>query len=158
RASFARRRRVRAMEVSVALNTPKLDKAVEDFKKLCDPHWQLYRYGQFYVTNRTVDDLRAQIETDLRANIRFQFAAEQLPPLLAFFKAKLSVAVDDVDVPVIMAMLDGIEIGGDMAGIRDMFKPTKADRANAQRDFNTLWSSKDLPSGPWWTGAASLPK
>jgi len=56
----------------MAWNTPKLDKAVEDFKKLCDPHWQLYRYGQYYVTNRTIDDLFAQIEANLNANIRFK--------------------------------------------------------------------------------------
>jgi hypothetical protein len=142
----------------VALNTPKLGKAVEDFKKLCDPHTELYQYGQFYVTNRTIDLLRAQVEADLKANIRFQLVPDQPPPLLNFFKAKLDVDIDKIDVPRIMAMLDAIEIGGDMAGIRDMFKPSKADRANAQSDFDTLWSSKDMPSAPRWTGTASLPK
>jgi hypothetical protein len=143
----------------VALNTPKLDAAVADFKKLCGKHEELFKYGQFYVTRRTMDDLYSQIEADLKANIRFQIDPAPLQNLLKFFKSKLSTNVQKVAVPVILQMLDLIELGGDMAAIRAMFQQTKTDRANAQADFNNLWSRTELPAFPLWSpGIASLPK
>ena len=150
----------------MALNTSRLDTAVEAFQKICghdrhsnlDGHWQLYQYGQFYVTNRTVDDLVAQIQTELKANVRFQLDPPQLTNAMNFFNAKLRVSIKTVNLPVILAMLDSMENNGDMAAIKLMFAPTQSDRANAQSDFNTLWSSQDLPANPWWTGSASLQK
>lgn len=142
----------------MALNTPKLDTAVAEFKKLCDPHWQLYRYGQFYVTNRTVDDLAAQIESALTSYIGFVVDPTGLKPAIKLFRSKLNVPVMDVNVPGIMAQLNLIDPSGALDPIRWMFKPSKTDRADAQRDFNDLWSRTDLPAAPLWTGTATLPK
>jgi hypothetical protein len=141
----------------MALNTQKLDDAVAAFKKVCDPHSQLYQYGQFYVTRLTIDVLLGQIETDLKSNMRFQLFPDKVKPVMDFFRAKLmKVSVPNVDVPVIMAMLDGLDNNGDMAAIKAMFKPRKDDRASAQSAFDTLWSSKDLPTGPPYVAFASL--
>lgn len=139
--------------------TPKFDKAVADLKALCGTHPQLFRYGQFYVTRRTMDDLLAQITTDLSANLRFILAPDQLPNVLAFFKAKLSGAAMDVNVVAIMNMLNLIEVDGDMAAIRAMFVPTKLDQAHAQSDFNDVWANDNISAAPGLSGSpASLGK
>jgi hypothetical protein len=137
----------------MALNTPKLDAAVEKLKNRCASHRQLYRYGQFYVTGRTVDDLAAYIESTLAAITRF---GKDSPPSV-FIRDKLRVPVDDVNVPAIMAKLDEIEKDGDMNQLRILFKPTKADRANAQSALDATWSSNDL-TDRWFSGMPSLPR
>jgi hypothetical protein len=139
----------------VNFKTPKLDAAVTAFKALFGSHTQLFRYGQFYVTKRTLDDLFAAIEGDLRGNPLLSLQPDQLENLIRFFKAKLSVPVMSVAVPVIMQMLDLVEHNGDMAFIRSLFQPSGADRANAQRDFEAIWSRPDIPSSPLWSGTTS---
>ena len=73
--------------------TPKFNAAVAEFKKTFGTHPQLYAYGQFYVTGRTVDDMLGVIESELRANIRFMFSPEQLDNALKWFREKLRVDV-----------------------------------------------------------------
>lgn len=139
--------------------TPKLNKAVADLKASCGTHTQLFRYGQFYVTRRTMDDLLAQITSDLSANLRFVLAPDQLPNVLAFFKAKLSEAAMDVNVVSIMNTLNLIEVNGDMAAIRAMFVPTKQDEAHARSDFHDVWSTPNISAAPTLSGSpASLGK
>src|SRR5215467_9815554 len=111
------------MEASVALNTPKLDTAVSDFKKVCGTHDKLYRYGQFYVTRRTMDDLFKSIEVDLKANPRLKGSPGQPDNFIRFFFNNLSKSVEKVNVPLILAQLDLVERNGDMAWIRTLFMP-----------------------------------
>lgn len=141
-------------------STPKFDSAVAEFKAFCPGHEQLFRFGQFYVTKRTINDLMAQIEGELRNNIRFKFLPpEQLNNTITFFKTKLGVPITLVDVGAITHMLDLIEVDGDMAPIRAMFVPSQNDRANAQRDFTALWSTADIPAAPLFsTSTATLGK
>jgi len=139
--------------------TPKFNKAVEDLKALCGTHTQLFRYGQFYVTRRTMDDLLGQITADLSANLRFALTPVQLANTIAFFKAKLSKAAMDVDVAGIMDMLNLIEVNGDMAAIRAMFGATKQDAAHVRSEFNDVWSNTNISSAPLVSGSpASLGK
>jgi hypothetical protein len=140
--------------------TPKFNKAVADLKALCGTHTQLFRYGQFYVTRRTMDDLLGQITADLSANLRFAGTPDQLKNTIAFFSAKLkNMAAMDVDVVAIMNMLNLIELNGDMAAIRAMFDPTKLDEAHAQSDFNDVWSNTNISAAPLFSGSpASLGK
>jgi hypothetical protein len=144
----------------VNFKTPKLDAAVTAFKAFFGAHTQMFRYGQFYVTNRTVDDLVGAIEVDLRANPILSAQPEQLANLIKFFRDKLRPKEGVMSVPValIMATLDLIEYKGDMTFIRSLFQPSKADRANAQRDFEDVWSTPDIPSAPQYTGLPSLRK
>ena len=139
--------------------TPKFNQAVTDLKALCGTHTQLFRYGQFYVTRRTMDDLLGQITADLSANVRFAIAPDQLKNTLEFFKSKFKVAVPEIDLPSILNMLDLIEFNGDMAGIRAMFSPTKADEAHARADINDVWANTHISAAPLFSGsAASLGK
>jgi hypothetical protein len=141
--------------------TPKFNKAVDDLKALCGPsHTQLFRFGQFYVTNRTMEDLFHQVERNLSDNLRFILGpAEQLANTIEFFRKKLlGVAPLDVNVPLITATLDLIESNGDMAAIRAMLVTTKQDQANAQAEFNDIWSDTRIPEAPRWYGTATLGK
>ena len=140
--------------------TPIFKKAVEDLKALCGTHEQLFRYGQFYVTRRTMDDLLGQITVELSANLRFAGAPDQLANAIAFFTAKLTkVAATDVDVVSIMNMLNLIELNGDMAAIRAMFGPTKQDEAHARSDFSDVWSNDNISAAPMLSSSpASLGK
>jgi hypothetical protein len=140
----------------VALNTDKLDKAVARFKAACGDHKKLYDYGQFYVTYRTRDDLLEQIKTELNAKLRI--STDDLKDDIEFFEGKLAWPPVYVDLPGIMGKLSNIERNGDMAAIRAMFTASEADRANAQSDFNALWSRKEFPEYPLWAGIASLQK
>src|SRR5882724_7277543 len=115
-------------------------------------HTQLFRYGQFYVTRRTMDDLLGQITANLSANLRFALTPDQLANAIAFFKTKLSEAAMDVDVVGIMNMLNLIEVNGDMAAIRAMFVPTKQDAAHARSDFNDVWSNTNISAAPMLSG------
>lgn len=139
--------------------TPKFNQAVTDLKALCGTHTQLFRYGQFYVTRRTMDDLLGRITADLSANLRFVIAPDQLANAIAFFKAKLSEAAMDVNVTAIMNMLNLIDVNGDMAAVRAMFSATKEDQAHAQSDFNDVWSNTNISTAPMFSGSpASLGK
>jgi len=51
----------------VAFSTPIFNAAVAEFKKTFGTHTQLYAYGQFYVTGRTIDDMLGEIESELRS-------------------------------------------------------------------------------------------
>lgn len=145
-------------------STPKFESAVKEFKALCPGHEQLFRFGQFYVTRRTLADLIGQIEVELRSNIRFLHTPEEPPPaelnnLIKFFKTKLNKAVSEISVVEITSMLDLIEVGGDMAAIRAMFVPSPNDRVNAQKEFTEVWSTPDIGSAPTFTTSpASLGK
>ena len=135
--------------------TATFDAAVADFKALCPGHLQMLTYGQFYVLNRTLDDLKAQIEADLRANLRLAFLPPgELDNAIRFFHTKLSEAIGDINVSQIMQMLDLIEIGGDMAAIRAMFAPSASDAADAHSRFNAIWPTPDIPGGPLFFGTA----
>lgn len=139
--------------------TSKFNQAVADLKALCGTHTQLFQYGQFYVTRRTMDDLLGQIVTELSGNLRFVLAPDQLENAKAFFKARLSVAAMDVNVASIMNMLNLIEMNGDMAAIRAMFTPTKLDQAHAQADIDAVWSNTNISAAPAFSGSpASLGK
>ena len=141
-------------------NTNKLDQAVTDFKALFGTHTEMFEYGQFYVTERTLADLRKVIEAEIRGNLRFQFAMPaQLEGTVAFFKNQLSVGIDKIDVGVINAMLDNLERDGDLAAIRRLLKPTAEDKANAKRDFDALWNNSVIPTSPLYPASeASLGK
>jgi len=129
--------------------TPKLDAAVTAFKALHGGHHQLYEHGQFYVTKRTMIDLTGTIETEIRGNLRLAMQPAQVEGAISFFRSKLlSGPVMSVSVAAITQVLDLIEHNGDMATIRVMFKPTAADRANAQRDFDAIWSHPGIPAAP----------
>jgi hypothetical protein len=141
----------------VTFSTPALETALSQFKALCSGHEQLFQYGQFYVTNRTIDDLLATIETELRANLRFQFLPpDQLNNAITFFKTALRSPVTEINVSRITAMLDVIEVGGDLASIRALFAPNAADAAEAQRRYTAVWSTDDVGGGPLFFGAARL--
>jgi hypothetical protein len=133
--------------------TPKLNKAVEDLKALCGAHTQLFRYGQFYVTRRTMDDLLAQILATLAGMLRFVVSPADLTPLNNFFKEKLGVAAPDVDVVSIMNMLNLIERDGDMAAIRALLVTTKQDQANAQSDFDDVWLNDRISTAPMYSSS-----
>jgi len=140
--------------------TPKFDAAVAEIKALCGPtHTQLFRFGQFYVTRRTMEDLLGQIAVELQGNLRLTLQPDLLANTIAFFKAKLGVAAPDVEAPVIFQMLDLIELNGDMAGIRAMFGPTVHDSANARADFNAVWTTTHITAAPLLSSSpASLSK
>lgn len=142
--------------------TPKFNAAVAEFKKTFATHRQIYAYGQFYVTGRTVDDMLGLIESELRANIRFMFSPDQLENTLKWFREKLRVDVRLISAAAINAMLDLIESNGDMAAIRAMFRSSaagKADAAAARADFDQIWSGDAIPAYPYWSGSsASLGK
>jgi len=140
----------------VALNTAKLDKAVADFKKVCGGHTQLFQFGQFYVTNRTMTDLFKQIESELNSNPRLSRVPDQPQNTIRFFLSILGQPPEDVKVSTILALLDLIERDGDMALIRAMFKPSQGDRAAAQSDFDALWTRTDFPAAPLWGATPSL--
>lgn len=130
-------------------STPKFNAAVTQFKAFCPGHEELFRFGQFYVTKRTTNALIAQVEAELRSNTRFLFLApDQLENTIKFFRTKLSKKIDDISVPEITAMLDLIEVGGDMALIRAMFALSPADAVHAQEDFTALWSRPDIAGSP----------
>jgi hypothetical protein len=138
----------------VNFNTAKLDKAVADFKALFGTHVQMFQFGQFYVTNRTLRDLRALIEAEIRGNLRLKFATPaELAGVIAFFDKQLSEGVDRVDLGLITSILNGLERDGDLAPIRELFEPSKQDRANAQRDFDALWTGSDIPAAPHFSSS-----
>ena len=136
--------------------TAKFEAAVTSFKSLCPGHAQLFLYGQFYVTKITLDNLFGQISMELTSNLRISLQPDALAGAIAFFKAKLSVAVTDIAVDVIMAMLNSIELNGDMWAIKAMFTPSKTDGANARRDFDAIWSTTDIPGAPLWSPSATV--
>lgn len=144
----------------MSFGTPKFDAAVAEIKALCGPtHTQLFRFGQFYVTRRTLDDLLAQITSELRGNLRLALQPDQLANAIAFFKAKLEVAAPDIDRKKILDMLGLIERDGDMAGIRAMFTPTALDSANARAEFNAVWTTTHITAAPLLSSSpASLGK
>ena len=41
----------------MGFSTPKFNAAVASLKSLCGAHEELFKYGQFYVTGHTIDDL-----------------------------------------------------------------------------------------------------
>lgn len=143
--------------------TAQFNQAVTDFKALCGTHTQLFRYGQFYVSRRTLDDLLQQIVSELSANLRFLGQPDQLANTIAFFKNKLSDAVTDIDVRSILTMINLLEVGGDMAAIRAMFTTpadlkkartqSDLDKAHAQADFNAVWSNSDISTAPALSGS-----
>ena len=136
-------------------NTVKLDQAVKDFKALFGAHKQMFEYGQFYVTNRTLDDLSSLIEAEIRGNLRLQFATPaELQGTVDFFKKQLSRGVDQINLPGMLDVLDRLERDGDLAAIRELLKLTNEDKANAKRDFDALWTDATIPSAPWWSGSA----
>lgn len=132
--------------------TPKFNKAVEDYKNNFGTHKQMFQYGQFYVTSKTIDDIELRIENVLRANTRFTIEPQKLDSALKFFHEKLKPDVRQIQVSVILAMIDLLEKQGDMADIRLLFKPTDADAKRAEVDFNQLWSTPNIPSAPYWFG------
>lgn len=137
--------------------TPKLDAAVADFKALCAGHPQMFTYGQFYVLNRTIDDLKVEIESALRNNVRLMFLPPgQLDNAVKFFNTKLSQEIHKISVAEIAGMLDLIEVGGDMASIRAMLPQSATDAAEAQTRYNTVWGSPDIQGGPVWFGRPTL--
>lgn len=135
-------------------NTAKLDQAVKDFKSLFGKHTKMFEYGQFYVTNRTIDDLSALVEAEIRGNLRLQFATPaQLQGTVDFFKKQFSVGVDQINLAGILKVLDRLERDGDLAAIRALLKPSDTDKANAQRDFDALWDDAVIPEFPRWSGS-----
>lgn len=134
-------------------NTAKLDQAVSDFKALFGGHDTLYRYGQFYVTNSTRDDIVARIESALDDMAVLQLNPDQLKATKAFFRKNL------VDTPIMAldpaAILAVIEDPGvpHLAPLRQFFAPGASDRADARRDFDGLWSRTELPTGRPWSGS-----
>ena len=136
-------------------NTVKLDQAVKDFKALFGTHKQMFEFGQFYVTNRTLADLRSLIEAEIRGNLRLQFATPaQLQGTVDFFKKQLSASPDQINLAGMLDVLDRLERDGDLAAIRELLKPTDEDKANAKRDFDALWTDATIPSAPRWSGSA----
>ena len=131
----------------MTFKTPKLHDAVTAFKALYAGHARLYKFGQFYVTKRTIDDLIETIASELRGNLRVSTVPAELAGAIAFFRSKLTVEVMQIDVRAIITQLDLIEHNGDMTPIRALLKPTAADRANAQRDLNAVWSRPTMPPG-----------
>lgn len=141
----------------MAFATPKFKTAVVEFKKTFTTHRQMYAYGQFYVTGRTIDDMLGVIESELRANIRFMFSPEELEKTLKWFREKLRVDVRQISAGAINTMLDLLEVNGDLAAIRALFRSSaadKADAASARADFEQIWSSDAIPGLPYWSPAS----
>ncbi|MBF6193949.1 matrixin family metalloprotease [Nocardia implantans] len=133
--------------------TPKFDAAVAAFKADFGSHTQMFTDGQFYVTNKTVAGMIRQIEAELRSNLRLQFfPATELTKAIEFFRKKLN--ADPIDVGAILAMLNLLEVDGDMFPIRQLFTTGKTDAAAARADFQQLWSTPDIPPAPYWSGSA----
>ena len=138
----------------VTFKTPKLDKAVTDFKAVFGAHTGMYEWGQFYVTNRTMADLRTTIEALIRGNIRMMFSDRTaVDGAVSFFNTQLSRAIGEIPLATVLAMLDGLERDGDMAEIRALLKPSDGDKASAKRDFDAIWSDDVIPSAPRWSGS-----
>jgi hypothetical protein len=136
-------------------NTPKFDAAVTSFKALCPGHPQLFQYGQFYVTRRTIDDLFGTITVELQNNLRLSINPPELNGAINFFKTKLSGRVMNIPLASINTMLDVMDpVYGGMAPIRALFVAGKNDRANAQSDFDAVWSTPDIPAAPALSGSA----
>jgi hypothetical protein len=136
-------------------NTAKLDQAVSDFKALFGGHDNLYRYGQFYVTNSTIDEIVARIESALDDMVVLQLDKTQLEATKKVFRAMLlDKPVDAIDPAGILAIIENPGVPH-LAPLRQFFVPGAKDRADAREDFDRLWSRTELPTARPWS--ASLP-
>jgi hypothetical protein len=136
--------------------TKHFNDAVADLKALCGTHTQLFEYGQFYVTLRTLEDMFGQIKADLSANLRFAGVPDELASAIAFFDAQLfQVPVLQINVAAIINMLNLKETNGDMAAIRALFVSTKEDEAHARADFNDVWSTTNISAYPLYSSSAA---
>ena len=144
----------------VAFSTPTFNAAVAEFKNDGSGRIrQMYAYGQFYVTGRTIDDMLGWIESELRSNIRFILSPAQRDATLKWFREKLRVDVREISVVAVNAMLDVIEHNGDLAAIRVMFRSSaagKQDMADARADFEQIWSDDAIPATPSYRSGSPL--
>jgi hypothetical protein len=141
----------------ISFGTADFNAKVASFKADFVGHEQLFRYGQFYLTNRAIDDVTAQIEQIIRSNIRFSFfPPDQIENMMRWFKQALSVPVASVDLNKINEMITLLEINGDLAEIRALFAPGPLDTAQALNNFNVVWNSPDIGAAPPWLGIATF--
>ena len=147
--------RIALRERGVRLNfaTKNFNDAVKDLQGLCGTHTQLFRLGQFYVTNRTKEELIAQIKADLSANLRLVNAPVLLANTIRFFETKLGEFPELIKAADLTNMLNLIEANGDMAAIRAMIGSTKQDEAHARADFNAVWSNTTITAAPLFSGS-----
>lgn len=118
-------------------STPKLDGAVTRFKGYFTGYTELYRFGQFHVTNMCISDLVQAAQAALGPN-------PLAPSFLSVFRVALS-AVPFVDMTGINTALMGLAAAGiNVSGIRTLLGTTAADAINAQADYTTVWSTPTI--------------
>ena len=137
----------------IPFNTPDLNAKIEKFKSDFIGHEQLYQYGQFYVTNRTIDYVLATVEQIIRSDVGFMFSnPQEIENLIQFFRSKLSVRVQEIDLNGINAMISLVEVNRNLEALRALFVQGPQDMAKAQTNFNIVWQSTDIGSAPPWFG------
>lgn len=137
-----------------------VESAVNDFKAIFGTYNELYKLGQFYVTNIVIEGILQTIEFELRSGQRLQLVLslegaaavnEQLDRYMPFFRFQMSRTPDAINVDVIVnVVIPNIEQleGQSFPGIRALFplgNPTQADAAEVLEIFQKVWTRPDLP-------------
>jgi hypothetical protein len=141
--------------------TPELNAAVDGFKKIFASHTQLYQYGQFYLTNRVLDDVLAVAKDEISRNVRFTFNPALGQQILDGLRGSIAhIPLPFLNLEVIDRILASVEVNGDMAAIRAMFAATPPGPAEAravQTAYNIVWSKSDIGAAkPYLSLAPSI--
>jgi hypothetical protein len=116
-----------------------------------DPH--LYDYGQFYITGRTIDGLKALVHSLAQSDAHSTLD----PGLVGRVDQKLEYPLpsDPSDPKNVSSKLkditDFLEANG-LNGIKTKLfapgAPNQSDNSNVQRNFHLVWSNPDIPDAP----------
>jgi hypothetical protein len=129
----------------VDLRDNTLATAVKAFTAEFAGHEELIRYGQFYLTNRLVDDMLAQIETTIMSSLAAKLAPDAALNAVTYFKTKMSVAVNQIDVNALLTIIDTLQLPPEL---RIFFTPGPSVEAQVQAMYSQVWDSDAIGPGP----------
>jgi hypothetical protein len=133
----------------MAINTPKLDREVQDFKNLFTNHPQLHLYGQFYLHNRYFDDLIAHIKNEMESNLFFLTQPHLLKPALEQIKKLLGQPANQLTEQNINQFFNLLDPTGAFSGsIKQILLPGPPDVEAMKQNYTSVWSSSEIGDAP----------
>lgn len=137
----------------MAFTTNKLDDAVAAFKAIFAGDPDLYLSGQFYLTNRYLNDILSAVRTDLQAQLQFILAPELVEPTLGQFRSLLEGLLDPIrDATSLQIIAQSLaQLAQTLVPdtvLTGMFTPGAPDVAGVKTDHNTVWSPSSVAAAP----------
>jgi len=134
----------------VNFNNATLTAKVNSFVSEFGAHTQLIRYGQFYITNRLIEDAIGIIQTTLQTNPIIMLTPGLFESAMAEVRNYFYQPASTLNPSTFRTLMTNLNLPPELNAI---LAPTPAASDEVRQLYNMVWGNTEVGAGPPWLGS-----